>query len=151
MSHDAFNDLEGLEELGQRDVEVMRHGRQPLRVDAPDVHGHDAAMLSAIEAASRRVGVSVGDIAVLAARKDTVKHYLAVLARNGIESLDLEKYYGRPVAAVKVGTFKRAKGLEFKFVSCPSSRTVPAHGGLTSRTPPIANASSSSGVSCSSA
>lgn len=31
-------------------------------------------------------------------------------------AIDLEKYDGRTVAAVKVGTIKRAKGLEFKHV-----------------------------------
>ena len=34
----------------------------------------------------------------------------------GIAAVDLENYDGRPIDAVKVGTIKRAKGLEFKQV-----------------------------------
>jgi superfamily I DNA/RNA helicase len=70
-------------------------------------------------AATRRVGVTCGDIAVLAARRQTVAHYLAHLQREGIPAIPLEDYDGRPIDAVKVGTFKRAKGLEFKFVFLP--------------------------------
>jgi superfamily I DNA/RNA helicase len=119
VSHDAFSDLDGLEELGQRDVEIVRHGLMPIRFRAPDAIGHDAALVSALLAATRRVGVTCGDIAVLAARRQTVAHYLAHLQREGIPAIPLEDYDGRPIDAVKVGTFKRAKGLEFKFVFLP--------------------------------
>lgn len=119
VSHDAFSDLDGLEELGQRDVEIVRHGLNPIRYQTSDPIGHDAAMISAMLAASRRVGVTLGDVAVLAARKRTVKHYLDVLRREGIPCVPLEDYDGRTLDAVKVGTFKRAKGLEFKFVFLP--------------------------------
>lgn len=119
VSHDAFSDLDGLEELGQRDVEVVRHGLVPIRYQASDGTSHDAAMVSALLAAARRVGVTLGDVAVLAARKRTVKHYLDFLRREGIPSVSLEEYDGRIQDAVKVGTFKRAKGLEFKFVFLP--------------------------------
>jgi superfamily I DNA/RNA helicase len=119
VSHDAFSDLDGLEELGKRDVEVVRHGLAPIPFRASDAIGHDAALVSALLAATRRVGVTCGDIAVLAARRQTVAHYLAHLQREGIPAISLEDYDGRPIDAVKVGTFKRAKGLEFKFVFLP--------------------------------
>jgi hypothetical protein len=119
VSHDAFSDLDGLEELGQRDVEVVRHGLIPIQYRAADQLGHDAALISALLAASRRVGVTFGDIAVLAARRWTVQHYLAYLQAEGIPAISLEDYDGRTTDAVKVGTFKRAKGLEFKFVFIP--------------------------------
>ena len=41
------------------------------------------------------------------------------LAAAGIPSLNLLDYVGLPVDAVKVGTIKRAKGLEFKLVMVP--------------------------------
>lgn len=119
VSHDAFSDLDGLEELGQRDVDVVRHGLWPIRVDAADLDSHDAALLTALQSASTRVGVGLGDVAVLAARHRTVNHYLDLLEGAGIACTPLEKYDGRTIEAVKVGTFKRAKGLEFKFVFLP--------------------------------
>lgn len=41
---------------------------------------------------------------------------VAALSAAGIPTVDLDSYDGTPVAAVKVGTIKRAKGLEFKQV-----------------------------------
>jgi AAA domain/UvrD-like helicase C-terminal domain/Nuclease-related domain len=119
VSHDAFSDLDGLEELGQRDVEVVRHGLLPIRYSAREVPAHDAALVSALLAATSRVSVCLGDVAVLAAHHRTVKHYLEMLRHEGIPAVPLEQYDGRPTNAVKVGTFKRAKGLEFKFVFLP--------------------------------
>lgn len=119
VSHDAFSDLDGLEELGQREVQVVRHGLIPIRHQAADGTSHDAAMVSALLAATRRVGVTLGDVAVLAARRRTVTHYLDFLRREGIRCTPLEDYDGQTQGAVKVGTFKRAKGLEFKFVFLP--------------------------------
>jgi superfamily I DNA/RNA helicase len=46
------------------------------------------------------------------------------LSAAGIRVLELTEYAGLPVDAVKVGTIKRAKGLEFKQVVMP--RVPPA-------------------------
>jgi superfamily I DNA/RNA helicase len=119
VARDRFSDLDGLEELGERDVVCVRSGRSPIRVDASDVSSHDAAMLTAIAQATEHVGVDHGDVAVLAARHKTLDHYRTLLHRAGVPFVDLEKYDGRPAPRVKLGTFKRAKGLEFKHVFLP--------------------------------
>ena len=45
-----------------------------------------------------------------------VRDSTAALVSAGIPFINLEDYTGMPVQAVKVGTVKRAKGLEFKQV-----------------------------------
>jgi hypothetical protein len=119
VANDRFSDLDGLDELGERDVECARTGPQPVRVDAEDTPSHDVALLDWVERTTQRVGVGLGDIAVLAARHKTLEHYRRLLAGDGLPYLDLDRYDGAPVAAVKLGTFKRAKGLEFKHVALP--------------------------------
>ena len=48
-----------------------------------------------------------------------IAHYERLLTRAGIPLCPLERYDGRPVDAVKLGTYTRAKGLEFKHVHLP--------------------------------
>jgi hypothetical protein len=119
VAHDAFNDLDGLEEVGERDVECARQGPPPVRVDAADARSHDVALLSWVETTTSLAGVGPGDIAILAARHKTLAHCHAVLRRAGVPCIDLESYDGTPGDAVRLGTFKRAKGLEFKHVALP--------------------------------
>lgn len=120
VARDSFDDLEGLAELGVRDCEVARRGPRPMRVDARDVRSHDAALVQIITDTSQLLGVSLGDLAVLAAQRRTVRRCSEVLRAAGLPTIDLEDYDGRTSDAVKVGTFKRAKGLEFKYVFLPA-------------------------------
>jgi superfamily I DNA/RNA helicase len=53
---------------------------------------------------------------VLAMRTRDVSSVVKLLGAAGVPLVDLAKYDGRVAAAVKVGTIKRAKGLEFKHV-----------------------------------
>lgn len=126
VGHDLFSDLDGLEEAGQRDAECARQGPEPVRVDASSLASHDQALLSWIEHATSLVGVGRGDIAILAARRRTVQHCEAMLRRAGVPFINLERYDGTSGDAVRVGTFKRAKGLEFKHVALPQLVDGPA-------------------------
>jgi superfamily I DNA/RNA helicase len=45
--------------------------------------------------------------------------YAAAISELGLACRTLDKYDGTPSSEVKVGTFKRAKGLEFKHVLIP--------------------------------
>jgi superfamily I DNA/RNA helicase len=72
------------------------------------------------------LGVAAGDMAVLVRTRRQLEHYARVLARAGIDHVDLREYDGRTSDRVKVGTFKRAKGLEFKFVLLPGLDDRPA-------------------------
>lgn len=58
-------------------------------------------------------GVRLGDMAVLAPSHRLVRHYLGVPHRAGVPVVRLDEYDGTGIDQVKVGTFKRAKGLEF--------------------------------------
>ena len=62
-----------------------------------------------------------------------IGHYRQLLTRAGIPVCPLEHYDGHAVNAVKLGTYRRAKGLECKNVFLPQHDAVPASG-----TPPHA-------------
>lgn len=97
----------------------MRQGPQPIRVDARDLASHDQALLSALGDARAKVGVGLGDVAILAATSSVLDHYAKLLSQRGVAYVHLDKYDGRPCEKVKLGTFHRAKGLEFKHVLLP--------------------------------
>ena len=126
VASDSFQDLEGSDESGHRDMEIARSGPIPIRVNARDLASHDAALLQIIHDTTKRLGVTRGDLAVLAARRKTVQSCLAMLRRAGLPCIELEQYDGRSSDAIKVGTFKRAKGLEFKYVFLPQLSDGPS-------------------------
>jgi hypothetical protein len=117
VADDTFDDLDGQPEDGRRDVTVIRSGGHTTVCEQPDVHAHDAALAAAIRGA--RGECSFGDMAVLAPARYLVRHYEDLLRQHGIPVELLTDYAGRTTDAVKVGTFKRAKGLEFKVVFLP--------------------------------
>lgn len=125
VAGDVFSDLDELEEAGQRDVVVMRQGAQPVRVDASDLTSHDAALVEALRSSCTKVGVGPGDVAILASRSKVLDHYAALLSRHGFGYVYLDKYDGKPSAKVKLGTFHRTKGLEFKHVLLPQLSDAP--------------------------
>jgi superfamily I DNA/RNA helicase len=94
VSRDRFDDLERPEEIGARECEVVRRGPRPIRVDAADVASHDAALVQIIRDTAQLLGVSLGDLAVLAAHRRTVRTYAGVLRAAGIPTVDLQDYDG---------------------------------------------------------
>jgi len=62
------------------------------------------------------VGMSMGAIGVLTAANRDADITRDALLVAGIPAMNLLKYDDRPTDAVKVGTVKQAKGLEFKQV-----------------------------------
>jgi superfamily I DNA/RNA helicase len=64
-------------------------------------------------------------MAVLCRTRRELEYYMRVLERAGLPHIDLLDYDGTTTNRVKVGTFKRAKGLEFKFVLLPGLREGP--------------------------
>jgi superfamily I DNA/RNA helicase len=126
VAGDRFQDLDDLDELGRRDLEVARSGPRPIRVAAADIGSHDTALLQMIRDTATMLGVSWGDLAVLAATTRRVSTYQALLQSSGVPCIELESYDGRSTDKVKVGTFKRAKGLEFKYVFLPQLADGPS-------------------------
>jgi superfamily I DNA/RNA helicase len=84
-----------------------------------DARSLDVALCRQIEQTHERLGVSYGDLAVLVHRRDQVERVARLLRRASLPCIGLEDYDGVTRDRVKVGTFKRAKGLEFKYVLLP--------------------------------
>jgi superfamily I DNA/RNA helicase len=119
VAADTYDDLEGIGFDGHRDIEVCRRGGVAITVHARNPHSLEAALTTQIEDTRARLKVAYGDMAVLVGTRKELVHYAGVLRRAGIPAIDLMDYDGVSVDQVKVGTFKRAKGLEFKFVLLP--------------------------------
>lgn len=102
-------------------MEVARDGGVTVRVDAPDARSLDAALVATIGDLAA-AGTSLGDCALLTATTTDASRYAGVLHRAGVPLVPLEEYAGRTCGRVKVGTIKRAKGLEFKNVFLPGLR-----------------------------
>jgi len=116
VAGDAFEDIDGLRTPGLRDVDLTYHDGQVVRVTKPTVDAHDQALLDALRALP---GGALADAAVLCPSMRAIGHYQRLLAQADIPVCSLEHYDGRPVDAVKLGTYRRAKGLEFKHVYLP--------------------------------
>ncbi|MGB3910238.1 MAG: UvrD-helicase domain-containing protein [Pseudolysinimonas sp.] len=112
----GFVDIEsGLR--GRMDAaEVLREGAAPAIARFPTVAAHDAALVARVRELLATPGVHPGDVAVLAMHRWEVSSVVKLLGAAEVPVVDLAKYDGRVAAAVKVGTIKRAKGLEFKHV-----------------------------------
>lgn len=124
VAQDRFADLEGQLESGGREVEIARHGHQPLEFLAGSQHHLEQAVVDQI-ARTRDFGIPLGDMAVLVAYVDEAKRYRRVLSAARIPSVELTDYDGVTQDKVKVGTFKRGKGLDFKYVLMPGLRNSP--------------------------
>lgn len=118
VTGDRFADIEGDLEGADATTAVLRSGPAPTLAAFSSHREHDAALLSWFEA----VECPPGDIAVLCLTTREVTATLTALANAGIAASDLKDYAGLAVSAVKVGTVKRAKGLEFKQVVLPRVR-----------------------------
>jgi hypothetical protein len=97
-------------------AEVLREGAAPAISRFPSVVAHDAALVARVRELLATPGVHPGDVAVLAMRTRDVSSVVRLLGAAGVSVVELARYDGRVSAAVKVGTIKRAKGLEFKHV-----------------------------------
>lgn len=114
-----FDDLD--EELADahRDVTVTREGPPPTFESFNGVDEHDTALVAAIDDAATSAGVGPGDLAVLVPTNRLVNDYEKVIRDLGYDTVKLQQYDGKPSDRVKLGTFQRAKGLEFKWVFLP--------------------------------
>lgn len=98
---------------------LRRHGHPPVFDHFTTKAEHDAAIVRRVRQAAANDDTSLGDIAVLCDTNAQVTKVMALLIAAGVASIDLHEYDGNPVDRVKVGTIKRAKGLEFKAVLLP--------------------------------
>jgi superfamily I DNA/RNA helicase len=125
VASDGFDDLDGEIQQGRRETTTSRHGPPPLIVRSPSQARIDDALVRQIEETRARLGVPLGDMAVLARTRREVDRVGRVLTLAGLPWVDLLEDDGITVDRVKVGTFKRAKGLEFKYVLLPHLTSGP--------------------------
>jgi len=113
---DEFADIEGATARGDRPAQVPRTGPKPLYVRCAGEADRQRRMVQRVQEVVAEVGTSFGDVGVLSLSRRGVDDATEALRRAGVPVVNLEQYDGVPVNRVKVGTVKRAKGLEFKQV-----------------------------------
>ncbi len=123
VSADRFDDLDAEPELGARAVDVERSGGQVAYVACRDAASQSAALVHTV-AWTIDHGTRAGDMAVLVPSNREVRAWRTVLEAAGLPVSLLNDYDGRPTDAVKVGTYQRAKGLEFTCVLLPDHDTA---------------------------
>ena len=118
---DDFSDLDGTDEHGVREVEVLRDGAAPSAVTAPD-RWRLALLLAMAVRRDAGAGVDWGEMAVLTMSRGDAAFLRDQLASRDIPVCDLENWDGRPNHRVKIDTVQRAKGLDFAAVYTPILR-----------------------------
>jgi hypothetical protein len=116
VAGDEFIDIEGNAAQGDGIGEITRSGPAPLIVRFTNRATHDAELPRRIREMVRAADTGFGDIGILALTTFGVRAAASSLQKANIPVVELTNYDGRPVDAVKIGTVKRAKGLEFKQV-----------------------------------
>ena len=113
---DRAPDIEGTAAADEAPA-VLRHGSRPVYTVFSSRSVHDKSLVERIRrVVSESEDTNFGDIGVLALYSWHAREAAEALTEAGIPTVELEKYDGHSVDAVKVGTIKRSKGLEFKEV-----------------------------------
>jgi superfamily I DNA/RNA helicase len=118
IGEDTFTDLEADEESGAGSVDVERQGGQVLDEKFAGFADQCRRVVELIRWTTAH-GTSTGDLAVLVPSNRDARAWEATLRGAGIAVCLLQDYDGRPTEAIKVGTYQRAKGLEFSSVFLP--------------------------------
>ena len=113
---DRAPDIEGSGRAADQPADVPRHGGRPVYTVFSSRSVHDKSLVERIRRVVADNDTELGDIGVLALYSWHAREAAEALAEAGIPTVELEKYDGHSVDAVKVGTIKRSKGLEFKEV-----------------------------------
>ncbi|GAA1662508.1 UvrD-helicase domain-containing protein [Catellatospora bangladeshensis] len=126
IADQRFEDIDGAIVTGRPADLATRHGAgRVIRVAAQtstDLQQRVIAMVRELTA-----GGGYGEVAVLCFHGKQAKDYASLLRRESIPVMDLDTYAGDPDDRVKVGTWHKAKGLEFAHVLLPDSADAVAH------------------------
>lgn len=116
---DVVEDMDAAFRRGDAKVTIRRDGPVPTlsrySSKSDELSGIVASICEMVAAAR----VRPSDVGVLVTTKREIGDYRRGLANAGLDSIDLLEYRGDDTNAVKVGTWYRAKGLEFKVVYLP--------------------------------
>jgi hypothetical protein len=116
VAEDRFTDIEGAPDTPDDAVTIARSGPAPVVARFSNRGDHDAEIPRRVRALMADTATRYGDIGILSLTTFGARSAIAALQKANIPLLELSHYDGRPIDAVKVGTVKRAKGLEFKQV-----------------------------------
>ena len=120
LAGESIDDLDATATDDERqDTATTREGDEPTVAAFDTIEDHDTELLVLLEALAARADTGLGDVAILVPTNRLAKHYESVVTGMGLRAQNLSKYEGVPTEAVKVGTYQRAKGLEFKQVLLP--------------------------------
>jgi hypothetical protein len=99
-------------------AQITRRGPRPVYTVFPSRYTHDSSLVERVQriVEDSDGATNYGDIGVLALYAWHAREAADALEAAGIPVVQLDKYDGTPSNAVKFGTIKRAKGLEFKEV-----------------------------------
>lgn len=114
---DQAPDIEGAVVAEDEPAVVPRRGARPVYTVFASRSVHDTSLVERIRRIVTESDQSgFGDIGVLALYSWHAREAAEALTAAGIPVVELEKWDGQPVDAVKVGTIRRSKGLEFREV-----------------------------------
>ncbi|GAA3339126.1 hypothetical protein GCM10017714_13350 [Curtobacterium pusillum] len=116
VADDQFVDIEGVDGVGDTVSAISRSGPAPAFHRFSSRAEHDRVMLARLSEVLRLIGTGHGDVGILTATNRQADDVRAVLRAAGVPVVMLDEYSGRTTDAVRLGTVKRAKGLEFKQV-----------------------------------
>jgi superfamily I DNA/RNA helicase len=122
VAGDEYADIEGALARGDIPSSVPRNGAEPVIARCGSRRELNEAMIARVRSVTREIGTGIGDVAVLCITRRAAMDATASLLAAGFPVMNLEEYGGVPIDALKVGTIKRAKGLEFKQVLIPDIR-----------------------------
>ncbi|MBE3206507.1 MULTISPECIES: nuclease-related domain-containing DEAD/DEAH box helicase [Parafrankia] len=122
---DSFDDLDGTPEHGRREVDIDRPGGEIAEVTVPDAAAQDAALCAHLTQLHDNRDARYGDMAVLVSTNEAESRWLRVLAGCDIPAVSLKQYDGTSRGFVKIGTYHRAKALDFAHVCIPDRNLFP--------------------------
>ncbi len=112
---DLDEEFDRIEDIGL----ASRDGALPLAAHCSDAESEAAYLDEQIRLLTASEAINLGDIGVFVPTNRLVNRFVHRLDGQGIPSRKLDHYDGVPTPEVKVGTYARSKGLEFKAVLLP--------------------------------
>ena len=125
VADDSFDDLDGVQERGRREVDVDRPGGDVHEVAVSSAAAQESALCEHLVEFHDDQKVRYGDTVVLVPTNAAADRWLRVLAARGIPAASLKEYDGTSREAVKVGTYHRVKSLDFAHVCIPDRNLFP--------------------------
>lgn len=128
VSGDEYADIDGAIVPGERPSRVERDGPEPVTERCASWAEREQKAIAHLRSVLDLVGTSPGDVGVLCLTRHAVQAMARALRAAGLPVVELTEYDGRATDGIKVGTIKRAKGLEFKQVLLPDVRLADIDG-----------------------